>query len=334
MDLLYENIANSIDKTNVKLDQYTEAVIQSINALEEMEIVRSSYFTEETEYMEGVIKQNSNEGIIAKIKNSVEKIFSVENSLLEDDAIKKKLDSQIKEIDSIDAIISKMKAGGVDPSMLKIQLPNIWEYYEYATNVMREHVEKFSVKNSYTIFGKVIGKKGKVIDILSKNFEDMTKALKSYDYKNPRKMDKISRNTEKSKLRKFGEGTVMVLSALNFGILGILADVTLLRKFFRTCPTRIKNENTSLMDIRNKLTVLHPDKYELYIKSILMSAKSSITSSQSIEDFANTEKGATAAVDVSNKINKLISSYTKFYLALVDFYINICSNSLRMFSLD
>lgn len=331
MDLLYEKIINNIDTSNSKMDQYVEAVVRSIDALQTSEMIRSAYFTEESEFTESIAQKNSDNAVNDKIRESVGNILSPENGVIGNEAIKKKLADQVEKIKSIDSTIAKMKASGIDPSMTKLQIPNLWTYYEFASALMRDHVEKFTVKNSFKIFGKVVGKDAG-IDILTKNFNEMASTIKSYDSGKPKKIDKAARHTGKSGIRRFGEGTLIVTSTLSFGLLGLVGSLAIVRSFFNKCPARIKIEPTTLADTRDKLTLLAPERYETYIKSIIMGASSSVTAGASLEDFTKTGEGPSTAVVCANKLNKLISAYTKFYLATVDFYINICKNSMRMFN--
>lgn len=368
MDLLYESIINTIGVYESKMDDYVEAVVKSIDALEDSTIARMAFIDDDIEFMEASFNTKSVNEVFSKVKASIKNIFSTEYSPLTSKNVNRKIEEQLESIKKVDEAFKNLESKGVSVKAVKVQIPDLWKYYEFVSDLMKEHVEKFTAKKTLTLFERKV-KEGRAIDVLIKNLEQMSSAIKKTKNTDSRKVNKIAKKIDKepigSKFRRAYEVSVGIpvrrmnthnstlgytesvddesitleassLAGAYFGgavTIGAITSLAILPEYFRTAPVRIAVKAVNLSYVRERLTILAPDKFELYIKHLMLSAASAIDSNSTLEEFAASETGPKDAVIYANKINKLISAYSKFYLSLVDFYIKVCLSSLRMFSI-
>lgn len=361
MDLFYQDMNNEDAVYEVALDMYTESTIAIIDRLENMELLRSSYFTEASKKSEKETAEKIEASIVKNIQESIKKIFGYTIQDIQSGSIPKKLVEQAATIKEIGKTLKASSKDG-DISKVKISCPNIWKYYEFIEELVEEHIEKFTVDKSLNIFNRVTGT-GKSIDVLIKNLNDMSaelrkgkvEAVKGMNKKATKLMHKNTAGAVANRIQKAVAPTIAVTSVaddvdVNEGAGNSISDLTAnmdttsllvtgiailaieltslvvnglaaVHRFFKTCPTTIKMEKTTVGEVYTRLKALAPDKFLVHIAKVSKDAADAVGSEASVMGFAVSPDGTKGAVIYANKINKLIKAYSKFYVSLVDYYI-------------
>jgi len=339
------------------LDTYTESAIGLIESLENVAILRASYFTEASKAKEKETSDKIEADILKNIQESIGKIFGYTIQDIQSGSIPKKLVEQAATIKEIGKVIKASSKDG-DISKIKISCPNVWTYYEFVEELVEEHIEKFTVDKSLNLFNRVTGT-GRSIDNLIKNLNEMSaelrkgkaEAVKGMNKKANKLMHKNTAGSVANRIQKAIAPTIGVTQvaddvdtteSASYGYSGVdpttmlVAGVTVLaveltalavnglasvHRFFKTCPTTIKMEKTTVGEVYTRLKALAPDKFLVHIAKVSKQAADAVGSKASIMGFAESPEGTRGAVLYANKINKLIKAYSKFYVSLVDYYI-------------
>lgn len=114
-----------------------------------------------------------------------------------------------------------------------------------------------------------------------------------------------------------GSVAAIVVSAV------IISGLAAVHRFFKSCPTTIKMEKTTVGEVYTRLKALAPDRFLVHLAKVSKDAADAIGSKASITGFSISPDGHKGAVIYAGKINRLIKAYSKFYIALVDYYIKI-----------
>lgn len=356
MDLSYQESINEDALFNATLDTFTEAAVNLIDSKLELATLRASYFTEASAEKEEAVAEKMNAEIVKDIQTSIDKIFGYTVQDIQGGTIPKKLTEQATTIKEIGKLIKSSD----DVSAVKISCPNVWKYYEFVEELVEDHIEKFTVDKSLNIFNRVTGT-GRSIDVLIKNLNDMSKELKKSKVEAVKGMNKrankiMKKNTVgsiadrmmKSTAKTVGvtsrddvaeestitEGFTADYNRVTGSILAadivciivalaatVVSGMATVHRFFKSCPTTIKMEKTTVGEVYTRLKALAPDKFLVHIAKVSKDAADAIGSKASIMGFSVSPEGARGAIIYANKINKLIKAYSKFYVGLVDFYI-------------
>lgn len=365
MDLFYQeaDIEDSIFETTI--DMYIESAISIIESMENVALIRASYFTEASKDNEKEVSDKMDGSIVKNIQESIDKIFGYTVQDIQGGPISKKLIEQASTIKEIGNAIKASDRNGVDISKVKVSCPNIWKYYEFIEELVEDHIEKFTVDKSLNLFNRVTGT-GKSIDVLIKNLNDMCGELRKSKVDAVKGMNKrankiMKKNTIGSIANRIDRAfsTTVGVTTLpddvaeestytenfdtTYKVIGIVDDVILsialagltvsglaaVHRFFKSCPTTIKMEKTTVGEVYTRLKALAPDKFLVHIAKVSKEAADAVGSKASIMGFSVSPDGPRGAVIYAGKINKLIKAYSKFYVALVDFYIKALRPVLR-----
>lgn len=356
MNLFYQDMDNEDVIYEATLDTYTESAIELIESLENVAILRASYFTEASKAKEKETSAKIEADIVKNIQESIGKIFGYTIQDIQSGSIPKKLVEQAATIKEIGKVLKASSKDG-DISKVKISCPNIWKYYEFVEELVEEHIEKFTIDKSLNLFNRVTGT-GRSIDNLIKNLNEMStelrkgkaEAVKGMNKKANKLMHKNTAGSVANRIQKAIAPTIGVTNVsddvdatesvgYSAGIdptTALVAGVTILavelsaltlnglasvHRFFKSCPTTIKMEKTTVGEVYTRLKALAPDKFLVHIAKVSKEAADAVGSKASIMGFAESPEGTKGAVMYANKINKLIKAYSKFYVSLVDYYI-------------
>ena len=366
MDLFYQeaDIEDSIFETTI--DMYIESAISIIESMENVALIRASYFTEASKDSEKEVSDKMDGNIVKNIQESIDKIFGYTVQDIQGGVIPKKLTEQAVTIKEIGDAIKASDRNGVDISKIKITCPNIWKYYEFVEDLVENHIEKFTIDKSLNLFNRVTGT-GRSIDLLIKNLNDMSTELRKTKVDAVKGMNKqankiMKKNTigaianridkatsstlgittlpddvaEESARGKNNFDTALTAVLISQGVLLAIGLTSLavsglasVHRFFKSCPTTIKMEKTNVGELYTRLKALAPDKFLVHIAKVSKEAADAVGSKAAIMGFSVSPDGPRGAVMYAGKINKLIKTYAKFYVALVDFYIKALRPVLR-----
>lgn len=365
MNLFYEEMDNEDAVYETALDMYVESSIAIIDSMENIALIRASYFTEASKDNEKEVSDKMDGSIVKNIQESIDKIFGYTVQDIQGGPIPKKLIEQASTIKEIGNAIKASDRNGVDISKVKVSCPNIWKYYEFIEELVEDHIEKFTVDKSLNLFNRVTGT-GKSIDVLIKNLNDMCGELRKSKVDAVKGMNKrankiMKKNTagdivnridratapvvgvttlpddtaeESTYTEKFDDALKTTLIAqsilLAIGLTSLsISGLAAVHRFFKSCPVTIKMEKTTVGEIYTRLKALAPDKFLVHIAKVSKEAADAVGSKASIMGFSVSPDGPRGAVIYAGKINKLIKAYSKFYVALVDFYIKALRPVLR-----
>lgn len=365
MDLFYQETDTEDIIFEATLDMYVESAISLIESMENVAMMRAAYFTEASEKSEKETSEKIDADIVKNIQESIDKIFGYTVQDIQGGVIPKKLTEQAATIKEIGNGIKASDRNGVDLSKVKITCPNIWKYYEFVEDLVENHIEKFTIDKSLNLFNRVTGT-GRSIDVLIKNLNDMSGELRKTKVDAVKGMNKQANKIMKkntigaiaNRLDKATSATVGVTTLpddvaeesahsrgfdtmlattlitqgvlLTIGLTGLaISGLASVHRFFKSCPTTIKMEKTTVGEVYTRLKALAPDKFLVHIAKISKEAADAVGSRASIMGFSVSPDGPRGAVMYAGKINKLIKTYAKFYVALVDFYIKALKPVLR-----
>ena len=153
-DTELENALNSID-------EYVESVM---TVLDKMEYMSTNFST--------IIKEDADgNGVIAKIKASISKIFTAMVNTIQKGKIATTSTIQANKLTKLATAVKQF------PSV-KIKVQDVWNYSKFVDSLIDEHVRKFKRKNTLNLFDKLIGT-GKAIDALIGNLDLMSEQMRN-----------------------------------------------------------------------------------------------------------------------------------------------------------
>lgn len=354
MDLLFQDILNQDIATNAYLDAYTESVSNLLDEIEAEEVEKSVYFTEASD------KGDSDKG--GKAKAAIAKIFGIGGKDIETGSVPKKIHKQLADLEKIKKSIDESKNLENKIGEIEVTIPTTMAYFEFIDTILQNHVEKFTIDKSLNFFEKRAGT-GKVIDKIVESLNKMTVALRKSKVDAVRDTDKeikklLSNNradgairvydrapidvnakvtnvTNKDKDDNYTESAAIYASALTAMvaatcILGTSAENAI--NSVSHIPTKIRLQILTIEKLYDIIMeTMEPQKFLTKISRISKKAASAVGSKASIAGF-ETKTGLSGSVAYANKINKLIKAYTNFYIALLDMYIRVIKEAIRMAS--
>lgn len=178
MDILMTEINGMVRETDMNIKEYAESTVDLIDKMDQMELIRSSYFTEAKKDKEddnALIQQKS---MLEKIKQSIVSFFDRLIHLIPNLIKKIKTSSRVKRVEEMGKHLDKMSKIGVNLGKVKVNIPNIQVYDSFVMQLISEYVIKFDA----TEYSKVLGAlKGPIprIDGLINNLNMMAGELSS-----------------------------------------------------------------------------------------------------------------------------------------------------------
>lgn len=178
MDILMTEINGMVRESDMNIKEYVESTIDLIDRMDQMELIRSSYFTEAKKDKEddnALIQQKS---LLEKIKQSIASFFDRLIHLIPNLIKKIKTSSRVKRVEEMGKRLDKMSKIGVNLGKVKVNIPNIQVYDSFVMQLISEYAIKFDT----TEYSKVLGAlKGPIprIDGLINNLNMMTGELSS-----------------------------------------------------------------------------------------------------------------------------------------------------------
>lgn len=178
MDILMTEINSMVRESDMNIKEYAESTIDLIDKIDQMELIRSSYFTEAKKDSETAMVAAQQKSLLEKIKDSIKKIFDKLIHAIPNLFKKIRSSSQRNRIEKLGDKLNKMSKLGIDLGKLKVSIPNIQAYDSFINLMMMHYIMKFDMKT----FGKTLGAMtGPImkIDGLIKNINSMTSELTS-----------------------------------------------------------------------------------------------------------------------------------------------------------
>ena len=178
MDILMTEINSMVRESDMNIKEYAESTVDLIDRMDQMELIRSSYFTEAKKDKEddnALIQQKS---LLEKIKQSIASFFDRLIHLIPNLIKKIKTSSRVKRVEEMGKRLDKMSKIGVNLGKVKVNIPNIQVYDSFVMQLISEYAIKFDT----TEYSKVLGAlKGPIprIDGLINNLNMMTGELSS-----------------------------------------------------------------------------------------------------------------------------------------------------------
>lgn len=171
-------INGMVRETDMNIKEYAESTIDLIDKIDQMELIRSSYFTEAKKDSETAIITAQQKSFLEKIKDNIKKIFDRLIHAIPNLFKKIRSSSQRNRVEKLGDKLNKMSKMGIDLGKIKVSIPNIQAYDSFINLMMMEYAMKFEMKTFGRTLGAMTGPVMK-IDGLIKNINSMTSELTS-----------------------------------------------------------------------------------------------------------------------------------------------------------
>ena len=178
MDILMTEINGMVRETDMNIKEYAESTIDLIDRMDQMELIRSSYFTEAKKDSETAMVAAQQKSLLEKIKDNIKKIFDKLIHVIPNLFKKIRSSSQRSRVEKLGNRLNKMSKMGIDLGKIKVSIPNIQAYDSFINSIMLEYIMKFEIKTYGRVLGAVNGPIMK-IDGLIKSINSMTSELTS-----------------------------------------------------------------------------------------------------------------------------------------------------------
>lgn len=150
-----------LQNTLKSIDMYTESVM---SLLDKMESMQCNFDT--------IVKEDADgNGVLAKIKASISKIFTAMINTIQKGKIATTSNIQASKLTKLATIVKEF------PSV-NIKIQDVWSYSKFIDGLIDEHVRKFKRKNTLNLFDKLIGT-GRAIDALIGNLDLMSEQMRN-----------------------------------------------------------------------------------------------------------------------------------------------------------
>lgn len=178
MDILMTEINSMVRESDMNIKEYAESTIDLIDKIDQMELIRSSYFTEAKKDSETAMVAAQQKSLLEKIKDNIKKIFDRLVHAIPNLFKKIRSSSQRNRVEKLGDKLNKMSKMGIDLGKIKVSIPNIQAYDSFINLMMMEYAMKFEMKTFGRTLGAMTGPVMK-IDGLIKNINSMTSELTS-----------------------------------------------------------------------------------------------------------------------------------------------------------
>lgn len=178
MDILMTEINGMVRETDMNIKEYAESTIDLIDRMDQMELIRSSYFTEAKKDKEddnALIQQKS---MLERIKQSIASFFDKLIHFIPNMFKKLRNSSRMKRAEDVGKRLDKLSKLGVNLGKIKVNIPNIQVYDSFVMQLISEYVIKFDATQYSKVLGALQGPIPR-IEGLIKNLDMMTGELSS-----------------------------------------------------------------------------------------------------------------------------------------------------------
>ena len=155
---------------NQAIEMFTESALNLIDNMEQSEYVRAAYFTEAAADDEDAAHNKANKNILAKICESIAKIFSKLAALVSKGKTKVKSGTQSV---AMGRIAKQLK----DFPDVKVTIQDVWSFNQFADKTIDTYIKKFN-KGNITMFWKTV-KGDKAIVNLTKSMNLLATQMRS-----------------------------------------------------------------------------------------------------------------------------------------------------------
>ena len=118
---------------------------------------------------------------------------------------------------------------------------------------------------------------------------------------------------------------VMGTAAVIGGAFGIVA----LARIFSGCPKKIGTEQVTLQELYKRVSTLNPAKFPSEVAATAATANKYMQQTTTLNAFVQSADGSKGATAYANKVSSLLSAYTQYHQALIDFYLSIIVSILK-----
>ena len=385
---IYDEYADSsvqeLVQTANLIEIYAENTMTLIDDMEAAEAFRNSYFTEATAEAEAAASETANKNILAKIAESISKIFSKLAAVLTKGKTVAKAAKQNSDLKKIGPAVKSFPT-------VKIKLQDVWSYNKFVEDTIDKHIKKFDKKTTMGLFGKTFGT-GKAIDALTKNLSLMASEMRTPSNRqftiNGKKAGKVAKNVAAAGLvagaigkpavfqntvsglsetgkalgaelmhvnqtaaRTAAKGVKAASAAVRAtpwlnnaliyigaggpiavgtaaaiaGVFGIVA----IARIFAGCPKKIGTEQVTLQELYSRVSSLSPDKFPSEVAGIAATANKYMQQASTLDAFVQSADGSKGATTYAQKVSALLSAYTQYHQALIDFYLSVIVSILK-----
>lgn len=109
------------------------------------------------------------------------------------------------------------------------------------------------------------------------------------------------------------------------GAFGIAA----IARLFSNCPKKIGTEQVTLQELYKRVSTLNPAKFPSEVAATAATANKYMQQTTTLNAFVQSADGSKGATAYAQKVSSLLSAYTQFHQALIDFYLSIIVSILK-----
>lgn len=179
MNILMNDINVMASEVDMNIREYTESTIDLIDKMENLELIRSTYFTEAKKEEADESTLAAKKSMFEKIKNSIKTIFDKLIHAIPNLFKRIKSSSQKSKVEKIGSKLNKLSKMGVELGKVKVSIPNIQTFDSFINMMISVYVQQFTYKNISLTKNMRYGPKETKIDALIDNINKMTTELSS-----------------------------------------------------------------------------------------------------------------------------------------------------------
>lgn len=109
------------------------------------------------------------------------------------------------------------------------------------------------------------------------------------------------------------------------GAFGIAA----IARLFSNCPKKIGTEQVTIQELYKRVSTLNPAKFPSEVAATAATANKYMQQTTTLNAFVQSADGSKGATAYAQKVSSLLSAYTQFHQALIDFYLSIIVSILK-----
>ena len=105
--------------------------------------------------------------------------------------------------------------------------------------------------------------------------------------------------------------------------------IALLARVFTGCPKKIGTEQVTLQELYKRVSTLNPDKFPSEVANTAATVNKYMQQATTLNAFVQSSDGSKGATAYAQKVSALLSAYTQYHQALIDFYLSIIVSILK-----
>lgn len=109
----------------------------------------------------------------------------------------------------------------------------------------------------------------------------------------------------------------------------VLAGLVILAKVFGACPKKIGTEQVTIQELYKRISSLDPEKFPSNVAATAATVNKYMQQASTLNAFVNSTDGSKGATAYASKVSSLLTAYTQFHQALIDFYLSIIISILK-----